>query len=124
MKSPKLETFAESYAFRDCHKAFPIEQIIINDGLLELVAFDYADYEAWLKDFREFGEATKDSANRHEWLDRYADTPVTGFGGSNVKKLWQAPKRLQNQVYALARRHPYCQEPGSKDWCHPSEVTA
>jgi len=124
MKSPKLETFAESFAFRDSHKAFPIERITINNGSLYSVAFDYAQYEAWLEDFREFGEASIDSANRQEWLDAYAHTPVTGFGGSNVKKLWQAPQKLQNQVYACARRHPYCQEPGSRDWCHPSEVTA
>jgi len=124
MKSPKLETFAESFAFRDCHNAFPIERIIINNGSLS-VYFDYSRYEAWLADFQKFGEASNDSTSKQEWLDQYADTPIeVGFGGSNAKKLWQATTRLQDQIYACARRHPYCQDPASKSWAHPSEVTA
>lgn len=124
MKSPKLKTFAESFAFRHSHKAFPIERITINNGSLYSVAFDYAQYEAWLEDFREFGEASIDSASKQEWLDEYADTPIVGFGGNNAKKLWQATTRLQDQIYACASRHPYCQDPSSKNWAHPSEVTA
>ena len=120
MKDMKLETMREAWAFYGAHKAYPITRAWINNGVLEMVSFDEDAARAWLDDFRECGETDRVPANRAEWLEAHADTPISGFGGSNAKKLWQVSQKIQNQVYGIAWRHPYCQSPASRAWAHPS----
>ena len=124
MKSPKLETLNESWAFYGSHKAFPIRAAEINNGELYDIDWNYDDYEIWLEDYRELGENTPQSTSRHEWLEYHGDIPIRGYGGGNAKKLWQLSVNLQNQVYSIARKHSYCQSPASRDWAHPPEVSA
>lgn len=123
-KSPKLETLNEAWAFHEAHKAFPIKAVEINNDEVYSVSLDYVEYESWLKDYRDLGESTSQSTSKLEWLDAHADTPIKGFGGSAAKKLWQASESIQDEVFEIAKRHPYCASPSSKNWAHPAEVSA
>ena len=124
MKSPKLKNVLEATAFWMSHSAFPIRAIEINNSELYGIDWDYADYEAWLQDYREFGESTSQIIGRLEWLEYHGDVPIKGYGSGNAKKLWQLSVKLQNQVYALARKHSYCQAPLSRKWAHPPGVSS
>jgi len=113
----KLETLNQAWAFYQNVKAHPIREVsMANRGEIYSVVYDKTFCEDFI-DYLDPDEDTIKIKSFHAWALYCAEAVVTGYSGG-LREFWQLPRHLQRECYLIAKKHPYCKNPASKEWAH------